>query len=217
MNQSESITKLADALVKAQAEMPEIPMDGVNPHYKSKFSTLGAVISKVRPVFAKHGLVVLQLPSSNTEGIGLTTRIIHTSGEWIEETVTMTVNAGANPGQELGKLVTYFRRYGLSAAAGVYSDEDTDNEKPVKPAKETAPELPTDKRAWSVAQKEALMKAGLAKNDFASKGMLGLSALPVDASVDEIVSWGKVYRKFRETMTATEAADLANNEVFNVS
>lgn len=128
MNQSESITKLAEALVKAQAEMPEIPMDGVNPHFKSKFSTLGAVIDKTRPVFAKHGLCVLQMPASAPGEVGLCTRIIHASGEWIEQTATMQVNQSQNPGQELGKLVTYLRRYALAAAAGVYSDEDTDNE-----------------------------------------------------------------------------------------
>jgi len=214
MKQSESISKLADALVKAQAEMPEIPMDGMNPHYKSKFSTLGAVIKAVRPVFAKHGLVVLQLPTSDdlSNGIGLATRIIHTSGEWVEDAVTMTVPAGANPGQELGKLVTYFRRYALSAAAGVYSDEDVDNEerKP-KQAKVTAPELPQDDRPWSVAQKNALIEAKLAKNEFAARGMLGLSNLPIEATNQEIIQWATVYREHRQTMSATEAAERANN------
>lgn len=128
MNQSETLSKLADALVKAQGEMPEIPMDGINPHFKSKFSTLGAVIKATRPIFSKHGLAVLQLPSGGNGEIGLTTRIVHTSGEWIEQEAKMNVPGGANPGQELGKLVTYLRRYSLAAAAGVYSDEDTDNE-----------------------------------------------------------------------------------------
>jgi len=147
MKQSESITKLAVALVKAQSEMPEIPMDGVNPHYKSKFSTLGAVINKVRPVFAANGLAVLQLPSGDNGEVGLTTRIVQTSGEWVESELKMQVSSGANPGQEVGKLVTYLRRYGLAAAAGVYSDEDTDNEG--KAEKKAAPsdEIITDD-AW---------------------------------------------------------------------
>lgn len=128
MKQSESISKLAGALAKAQEEMPEIPMDGVNPHFKSKFSTLGAVIKAVRPVFAKHGLVVLQLPSGDAGVVGLTTRILHNSGEWIEQELVMPLDGKTNPGQEVGKLITYFRRYGLASAAGVYSEEDTDNE-----------------------------------------------------------------------------------------
>jgi len=125
MKQSESIVKLADALVKAQSEMPEIPLDSENPHYRSKFSSLKAVIDRTRPIFAKHGLVIVQLPSGNENAIGLTTRILHSSGEWIEQEAVMNINSGANPGQDFGKLITYLRRYSLSAAAGVYSDEDT--------------------------------------------------------------------------------------------
>lgn len=135
MKHSESITKLATALVKAQAEMPEIPMDGTNPHFHSKFSTLGAVIKGTRPIFAKHGISILQLPCSGNGEVGLTTRIIHESGEWVEETAMMSVKDSANPGQELGKLVTYLRRYSLAAAAGVYSDEDVDNEGATKQEK----------------------------------------------------------------------------------
>ena len=149
MKQSESIKALSQALVEAQAEMPEIPMDGVNPHFRSKFSTLGAVIKHTRPVFAKHGLSVFQLPSGDENSIGVTTRIVHTSGEWIEEEARMAIPNGANPGQEFGKLITYLRRYSLAAAAGVYSDEDVDNEpaprKASKPAKVTAPPVPSDR------------------------------------------------------------------------
>ena len=220
MNQSESIAKLAAALVKAQSEMPEIPMDGLNPHYKSKFSTLGAVIKATRPVFTANGLCVLQLPSGEAGEVGLTTRIVHVSGEWIEAELVMAVS-GTNPGQEVGKLVTYLRRYALASAAGVYSDEDTDNEGPktkkAEPKEQDESLLPKDSRPWSVAQKNALIKAELAKNDFAARGMLGLSMLPIDASPNEIVAWGKVYRGYRETMLAADAAQKANDEVFNVS
>jgi len=214
---------LAAALVKAQSEMPEIPMDGLNPHYKSKFSTLGAVIKATRPVFTANGLCILQLPSGQMDEVGLTTRIVHVSGEWIESELVMKVPQGANPGQEVGKLVTYLRRYALASAAGVYSDEDTDNEAPKKKA-EPKPEpkqdeslLPKDDRPWSLGQKNALINAGLASNDFAARGMLGLSMLPIDASPNEIVAWGKVYRGYRETMLAADAAQKANDEVFNVS
>ena len=221
MKQSDSITKLAAALVAAQAEMPEIPMDGKNPHFGSKFSTLGAVISKTRPVFAEHGLVVLQLPFGEAGNIGLTTRIIHESGEWVEETATMQIGTGANPGQDFGKLITYLRRYSLGAAAGVYSDEDTDNEnaqKKVQGAKVTAPPAPNNSPIFSVAQRNALIDAELAKNDFAAKGMLGLSNLPAEATSAEIVAWGKVYRENRydaegkNKMTSQEAAAIANEK-----
>jgi hypothetical protein len=64
---------------------------------------------------------------------------------------------------------------------------------------------------WSAAQKNALITAGLAKNDYAAKGMLGLSNLPGEAHDSIIIAWGKAYRKVRTEMTAPEAADYAND------
>jgi len=209
MNQSESIAKLAAALVKAQSEMPEIPMDGLNPHYKSKFSTLGAVIDKVRPVFASNGLAVLQLPSGGSGEVGLTTRIIHSSGEWIENDFRMIIMGGQNPGQEVGKLVTYLRRYGLAAAAGVYSDEDTDAEvkpeqKKTQQAKVTAPPVPE-------TDNESITPQWLVDNQYADVipeaahiiNYLGLAGKKVTPSIPKI----KAYRLWRNT--GIEAKDAA--------
>ena len=47
MNKSESITKLAQALAKAQGEMPIVPMDAVNPFLKNKYASLGSIIKAV--------------------------------------------------------------------------------------------------------------------------------------------------------------------------
>ena len=92
---------------------------------------------------------------------------------------------------------------------------------PLKPA----PIPQTNKIAWTVAQKDALIKAGYADNDFAAKGMLGLSNLPADTQPSEIVAWGKLYREHRTSTnpdtnkpyTAPEAAEFANNAVLESS
>jgi len=83
---------------------------------------------------------------------------------------------------------------------------------------EPVPEPVKEKRLWTVAQKDALIKAGFAKNDFAAKGMLGLSTLPLDATIAEVVAWGKVYRanrvddKGKANLSAVEAAAIANEQ-----
>jgi len=64
MNKSESITHLATALAKAQAEMPVAVMDATNPFLKNKYATLGSVITASRPVLAKHKLSLVQFPIS---------------------------------------------------------------------------------------------------------------------------------------------------------
>jgi hypothetical protein len=72
MTRSESLSNLATALAKAQAEMPVAAFDATNPFLKSKYATLGAVIQASRPILAKHRLSLVQFPISSAA-----------AGEWI--------------------------------------------------------------------------------------------------------------------------------------
>ncbi len=161
MTTSEKIGSIAQAIVKAQAEMPKLLADSDNPYYKSKYIALADLIKEVRPILAKHGLAVIQGVSGDGEkAVIITTRIIHESGEWIEESFTMPVVAkrskGATPQyykeatpqdykeatpQDYGAAVTYARRYSLAGILGVASEEDDDaNSISVqKPIDRTAP------------------------------------------------------------------------------
>lgn len=65
---------------------------------------------------------------------------------------------------------------------------------------ETVTDKTQDARMWSVAQKQVLIDNHLAENDFAAKGMLGLSNLPNDATEAEILKWGKIYRTVRDSI-----------------
>src|SRR4051812_8412549 len=111
MQKSESIVNLSAALSLAQAEMPVVPFDSKNPFFRSSYASLGSVIATSRPILAKHGLSICQLPVSSgvnsteenslegddkklmantltiTGSIGVETTLLHSSGEWISETV----------------------------------------------------------------------------------------------------------------------------------
>lgn len=145
MQTSEKIGAIAQAIVKAQAEMPKLLADSDNPYYKSKYIALADLIKEVRPVLAKFGLAIIQGVSGDGEkAVIITTRIIHESGEWIEEAFTMPVVAkGAKEAtpQDYGAAVTYARRYSLAGILGVASEEDDDaNSISVqKPIDRTAP------------------------------------------------------------------------------
>lgn len=121
-------------MAKAQAEMPHVTMNAVNPFLKNKFADLGAVISTMKPILAKHGLSYSQLPYSDGNRIGVTTIIMHSSGEWIESTVSLELadEKGKSAAQVAGSIITYLRRYSLSSAFGLYADEDDDGNKPEK-------------------------------------------------------------------------------------
>jgi hypothetical protein len=135
MQSSESLTALATALAKAQAEMKNPTFDSVNPHFKSKFASLAAVRESVIPVLAKHGLSLTQFPTTMDGMAGCVNRLLHASGEWLEHSCLLPLDR--NNAQGAGSCITYARRYSLQGIAGVVADEDDDgnaavDEKPRK-------------------------------------------------------------------------------------
>ena len=126
MNQSENIETLAAALAKAQGVIANPAFDAINPHYKNRYATLGAHIEAVRGAFPANGLSVVQaIETPERDRVSLTTRILHSSGQWIESTVSASTGAKV---QEIGSTVTYLRRYALAAIVGIVGEEDDDGE-----------------------------------------------------------------------------------------
>ena len=132
MNKSESIKSLAGALSQAQAEMPAVKFNATNPFLKNKYADLGAIIDTSRSVLAKHNLSVSQLVESQENKIGVTTILMHNSGEWLESTCWLELGdeRGKSNAQVAGSIVTYLRRYSLASILGMYADEDGDGNKP---------------------------------------------------------------------------------------
>lgn len=128
MRKSDDISALAPALVAAQAEMPPIPKTGKNPHFRSKYVPLPDLLSHIRPVFAKHGLALVQTPSMAEQAgmVSICTMIVHKSGQWIEGEFDIT--ADKNTAQGFGSAITYGRRYGAESMAGVSGTDDDDAE-----------------------------------------------------------------------------------------
>jgi len=126
MLQSESVKELNTALAKAQGELFAAKKDSVNPHFKSKYADLASVWEACRMPLSNNGLSVMQMPAefaNNT--MTLVTRVSHSSGEWLEQTMTCPV--GKPDPQGIGSCLTYMRRYALAAAIGIYQDDDDAN------------------------------------------------------------------------------------------
>jgi hypothetical protein len=124
VNSSPTIAELAKALNKAQAELKNPTFDSTNPHFKSKFASLVAVREAVLPILQKHGLALTQFPKGADGAAGVVNRLMHVSGEWLEEECLLPLDK--NNAQGAGSAVTYARRYSLQAIAGVVADEDDD-------------------------------------------------------------------------------------------
>ena len=124
MKQSDSIKELAGALVKAQLELKNPQFDSINPHFKSKFASLGAVRGAVVPTLAKNGIALTQWPISSGSSAGCRTILAHLSGEWMEEEFLIPVDKGNAHGY--ASAVTYAKRITMQSVAGVVGDEDDD-------------------------------------------------------------------------------------------
>ena len=132
MIQSESIVKLAVALSKAQGALKGAKKDSVNPHFKAAYADLESSWEACREQLAKNGLSVVQMPFSSEGRIGVSTRLMHESGEWIEGEVSVAMAQPTNP-QNAGSIITYLRRYSLQGTIGIAPEDDDANAASPKP------------------------------------------------------------------------------------
>lgn len=149
MKMSESIAKLSQALAKFNAKVVKVEKDGTNPFLKNKYATLDNIVDAVRPLLAEHGLSIIQVPTDAESGsIAMTTILLHESGEWLESGTLIMKPVKQTP-QEIGSVLTYARRYQLSAFLSLNTGEDDDGNSSSgvtdKPKKEQAPKPPLKK------------------------------------------------------------------------
>lgn len=127
MNKSESIVKLAPALLKAQKKMGAALKESKNPFFKSKYADLNAVIDASVPVLNDEGIVVLQTMKSVTDqGIILNTvetTLLHESGEYLTSSTPIVCSKQNDP-QALGSAISYARRYGLQSMPTLKAEDD---------------------------------------------------------------------------------------------
>ena len=113
------------ALAKAQAAMGPALKTATNPHFKKQYADLGAVQEACFDALRSNGFAVYQPVGRDESGPFVKTVFAHESGETLECTVPLLV--GKNDMQGLGSAITYARRYGLMAMAGITPEDDDGN------------------------------------------------------------------------------------------
>lgn len=150
MRYSESLTNIAAALCKVQAEIKNPIKNQLNKGVQGtpKYANLEETLQEyVRPVLSKYGMSVFQSVTTGENGqVGVCTVLFHESGEFIEgdyvycDIVIPTNRDGKEiltQGQATGVNITYLRRYSLNAALGINGDKDTDGSYSDEPPQET--------------------------------------------------------------------------------
>lgn len=131
MNQSENLNELATALAKAQGEMtaPELNKQG----YNYKYADLNSVWKVCRKPLRENGLSIIQGGKIIDGKVYLSTRLCHSSGQWIEAYLpipetrpSLDIKKKHAEMQDYGAYITYLRRYSVTACLAINGDEDTD-------------------------------------------------------------------------------------------
>lgn len=189
MDYEGELNELATALAKAQANIAAAKKDGTNPHFRSKFATIESVIDVIRKPLYENGLSFVQLPCHHESGIGLTTTLMHSSGQWISSTMVLPIDMqkGRTDVQAAGSTIAYMRRYALLALLGIPC-EDTDGNDTQAPGRPAARAGASDDRpppqpGFRATEKQAKMFFALTRrlgmND--DDRHAGLSERGVDA------------------------------------
>lgn len=124
------LKEMPKALVKVQ-NLINNPKKNAKGMHNAKYATLDEVISVSKKILADNGFSVMQSPYNDGEVMGVETIFIHESGEYIRGRFGSKFTS-ADP-QKAGGLITYYRRYSLSAMLNVASENDDDADS-LKPA-----------------------------------------------------------------------------------
>jgi hypothetical protein len=119
---SEQFDAIAAALAKAQGVMDAASKDAANPHFKARFASLASVREAIRKPLSENGIAYIQTLRTNDGAVEVDTRLIHSSGQFIGDTLRVPL-AQATP-QGVGSASSYGRRYALMAIVGLAAEDD---------------------------------------------------------------------------------------------
>ena len=125
MKTSETAKEIYTALSNFQGNISNPFRSEKNPFFKSTYVPLQALIEHIKEPLKANGLCFVQDTLNTADGVGVVTRLGHTSGEWIEGSQIILPLTKKDP-QGAGMAITYARRYSLSAILGLEGDKDDD-------------------------------------------------------------------------------------------
>jgi len=136
MNQNtpEQQVALNKALIKALSQTKDIVADSTNPFHKNSYASLSKHLEILKPIFAKQGLGILQMPIGDMDSVGIRTIILHEDGGSVRADALIPADKGMS-GQNAGSVYSYLRRYALASVAGcATSDDDAETNRIEAPA-----------------------------------------------------------------------------------
>lgn len=125
-------------LWKAKQQIGAVSKNAKNPHFRSNYADINAILDAVEPVLLEFNLLLIQ-PIENGK---VFSRIYDVeSGDFVESYIDLPQ---VNDPQKLGGAVTYFRRYTLQSLLSL-SAEDDDANNVTQSIKQQKPTFPQDR------------------------------------------------------------------------
>jgi hypothetical protein len=154
--------QLYTALAAFQAACPAIPkgrtatIPGKNdkPGYSYHYAALEDIAGAIRQPLADNGLAWWQDVASDGQWVSVTTTVAHVGGASFT-TKPFALSAGSTP-QAAGSSASYGRRYSLSGALGIVTEEDDDGAGATHSAEATAPQGKAGASGMSDAQRKLI-------------------------------------------------------------
>ena len=129
---SGAIGEIASALAKAQSEFPSIKKsqkvdfthEGKRTNYS--YADLSKFVEVIRPILSKNEIAVLNPTITDERGVGVSTLLAHSSGQWLHSGL-LFMRPGNNKPQSAGSAGTFARRYSLVSFLSLISEDDDDD------------------------------------------------------------------------------------------
>ncbi len=139
MKYSESVKKLAPALLAVQGKIKNLKKEAINEELNTMYVDLPTVLKFVRPILQSEDIVLIQGTEKIGDEEGIVTRLMHKSGEFVESTTSTKMVDVANSFEELqldktnylqkyGGQITYMRRYAIFTLLGIGTTDDDGND-----------------------------------------------------------------------------------------
>ena len=175
---SEKNVSIYESLINARKEFKPLIETAKNPFFKSTYAPLAEVINSVKDALSNNNIGFFQsvdpigekeiVNTTTTDKNGtvkteqkvvsfskITTTLFAGNGEKIETSYPLII-ADTDP-QKVGATVTYAKRYALTAALGIASEDD-DAQSVSRPAAQTASAKPTQQAKPATSAKPAETK-----------------------------------------------------------
>jgi hypothetical protein len=218
---SETVSALASALAKAQAELvnPEkslvatLPADRGQPERSFRYASLASGLDIVRKTLGRHEIATIQTTAMDRDSgtIKLTTTLAHGSGEWIASDWPICPLADLSSPRRMGAALTYARRYALFTLVGIAGEDDLDApDLPSQP--ETASPLPEPPLSPPIRGKYGKLQPKeieILKPDASAKRRDELiGEISSIVSFDAAAQWAKRVIATKNTLTSGHAREI---------